>query len=109
MTRDQILAAHEREKVKDICKRHKSFADSYAFLKSCIKQNARMDNTVLTFNLLSNGAKLDAICGCRIASMTFERCAHKDPFFYQVCHRTGDTKITRTREQIEIDLLHYVK
>lgn len=48
MTRDQILAAHEREKVKEICKRHALFADSYVFLKSCIKQNARMDNTVLT-------------------------------------------------------------
>lgn len=109
MTRDQILAAHEREKVKEICERHALFADSYTFLKSCIKQNARMDNTVLTFNLLSNGAKLDAICGCRIASMTFERGAHKDSFFYQFSHRTGDTKITRTRHEIEIDLLHYVK
>lgn len=109
MTRDQILAAHEREKVKDICKRHKLFADSYVFLKSCIKQNARMDNTVLTFNLLSNGAKLDAICGCRIASNNFAQRERKDAFIYRFSYRIGDTKITRTRHEIEIDLLHYVK
>lgn len=109
MTRDQILAAHKREKVKEIWKRHNAFAESYYFLKRCIKENVRMGDTVLTFNILSNGAKLDAICGCRFASVMFERCAHKDSFFHQVSHRTGDTKITRTRHEIEIDLLHYVK
>lgn len=109
MTRDQILAAHERGLIKEVWKKANAFADSYYFLKKCIKENVRIGNTVLTFNILSNGAKLDAICGCRIASMTFERGAHKDSFFYQFSHRTGDTKITRTRHEIEIDLLHYVK
>lgn len=109
MTRDQILAAHERKKVKEICKRHRSFADSYAFLKSCIKQNARMDNTVLTFNILSNGEKLNAIYSCRLASMKFDAGSDGERIIFRFSHRTGDTKITRTRHEIEIDLLHYVK
>lgn len=48
MTRDQILAAHERRKVNEIWKRHNAFAESYYFLKRCIKENVRMGDTVLT-------------------------------------------------------------
>lgn len=48
MTRDQILAAHERGLIKEVWKKANVFADSYYFLKKCIKENARMGNTVLT-------------------------------------------------------------
>lgn len=109
MTRDQILAAHEREKVKEIWKRQNAFAESYYFLKRCIKENVRMGNTVLTFNILSYGNKLNAIYACRLANMKFDRGGDGELTIYRFSHRTGDTKITRTREKIEIDLLHYVK
>lgn len=109
MTRDQILAAHERGLIKEVWKKANAFADSYYFLKKCIKENARMGNTVLTFNLLSYGDKLNAICACRLTSMKFDRLGDGELTIYRFSHRTGDTKITRTRDQIEIDLLHYVK
>lgn len=109
MTRDQILAAHEREKVKEIWKRHNYFAESYYFLKKCIKENAKMDSTTLTFRLSPHIVKLNAICACRIANMKFDRGNDGELTIYRFSHRTGDTKITRTREELEIDLLHYVK
>lgn len=95
MTRDQILAAHRRGSVKDIWKRHNSFAEAYYFLKKYIKENVRMGDTVLTFNLLSYGNKLNAIYACRLASMRFDAGSDGELTIYRFSHRTGDTKITR--------------